>query len=267
VLAASPAEGATRVEIHVIPTDYRESRFTARVQVVVPPTHERNATWVVEAAVLSGAGTGADASTMVRETERLRPERYTSLHLTVPEAGTPGVVEIDTDFRPGPFDVAVLARRSAAGETLEERLSGTWDDPDVGPALIVPITVLQQSRGAIARLAAGASDAVVRSQAAVGRARHEPLRAELPSALVGLVCRGSRHAGMLKVKRRLLGQQETNFEDMEMDLRTDQCAVLQDLVPAGEFPAGLFLYQVQVLDAHQELARGARLFAVVRPAP
>ena len=67
--------------------------------------------------------------------------------------------------------------------------------------------------------------------------------------------------GKLRVSRVLLGQSEVSFPDLTVDLGKDQCALIQDVIPARTMTSGSFRYQVRVLHHGDELAVAERRFA------
>lgn len=243
---AVQADDSRQLDVHVIPSDYAGGRFSTLVQVVFSPSAPRG-TWEVTTRVHT------------RDQDRQYADR-----VTIPASGIPAVLEFEVAFPPGAYEIIAQAKRtSTAGETLSRSIKGSWPDPEAvsGPAVVGPIAVLQEAVGVFSR---GGS---TRKSGSLAQARYQPLRSDLRSALRGIVCRAPGGASRLTVGRKLDGQRDLNFEDVEMDLGENRCGVVQDLVPVGALRPGLFLYEVRVRGGGEDLARRVRVFSVVEPGP
>jgi hypothetical protein len=88
-----------------------------------------------------------------------------------------------------------------------------------------------------------------------------------PAAFVGLVCRGKRKEAVT-VRRRLTGESQHEFPDLELDATGERCAQLRDVVPSNSLRPGYYRYEVVVLDpAGKTRDEGHRDFAVEPGAP
>ena len=103
----------------------------------------------------------------------------------------------------------------------------------------------------------------VRVEGALGRGDSEVLMASLPTAIVTLVCRGRGQRGPFVLRRRLAGDSLADFEEIELDLGSERCAQIRDLIDAGTMTEGGFDYQIRVFDGKGELASGSRVFSAV----
>ena len=133
---------------------------------------------------------------------------------------------------------------------------GSWPDPNASPASIGPIAVLQPASAAFLR------DGQVRFDGSLGHQEQESTHPDRPTALVGIVCRGRSPKHDLRVERQLVGAGSAQFQPMDLDLEKERCAQIRDLIPAGTMTAGLFRYEVRVLDKGIEVASASREFAV-----
>ncbi len=106
-------------------------------------------------------------------------------------------------------------------------------------------------------------DGELRRGGALGRHREELLRTDLPTALIGLVCRGPSKKQNLRVERILVGEAKTRFPEMQLELGEERCAQFRDLIPASTMTPGRFVYRVRVSSDGVELASSDRAFAAV----
>jgi hypothetical protein len=238
-----PSADAAVVWVHVIPTGYERGRFTALVQIVVPGSPLPRRSWDLDA-------------TLVPHGE---PAQRFAGRVEVTAPGVPLVLEKAVLIPAGPCEVRAEARNVATGESASRRVELDWPDPDAAPASVGPVAVLQEAAGAFVR------EGVARNSGSLGRARSEPLRSDVRSALLAIVCGSVEAGGSLHVARRLLGRETLQFPDVEVDVGTSRCAVLQDLIPAGTLDAGFYRYEVTVSGGGQPLARGYRTFSSAKP--
>jgi len=109
-------------------------------------------------------------------------------------------------------------------------------------------------------------DGAVRREGSLGRRDGEPVRSDLPTALVGIVCRQRKKSGPLRVERRLLGENFVEFPVIDLDPKGAACAIVSDVIPAGTMAAGMFQYELRVHGEDEDLAIGVREFAALTPA-
>jgi hypothetical protein len=237
---ANPGAGEADVPVRatVIPTGYDDGIFHALVQVRLPGSQVPAATWDLGASVVSRG----DA-------------RDTSGRLTVSAPDAPVILQTTMEFRPGPFEVVAVAHNITTDVVTSRQLEGEWPRPNAELASVGPIAVVQKTRGAILK------NGKVRKSGIVAYAEDEPVDPEIAARLVATVCKSSDQKGKLRVSRVLLGQSEVSFPDLMIDLGKDQCALIQDVIPAGTMTSGVFRYQVRVLDRNDELAVAERKFA------
>jgi hypothetical protein len=255
LMAAFAAPGSVRIDTElqgaIVPTGYEKGRYTALVQVRAPGSPLPEAEWDLGASLLSRGELRADVSGRV----------------TVKRPYVPIVFETEMTFRPGPYELIIVAHEMVADQLGTERVEGDWPLRDEGAA-IGPIAVIQPEEGVFVR------DGETRTRGALARASGELLRTDLPTALVGLVCRGASKKKTLNVERTLIGEGETLFPDMEIDFGDERCAQIRDLIPASTMTPGSFTYRVRLLDGEEEKAVAERTFLAsdatpssVTPAP
>lgn len=241
LLAAFAAPGSVQIdaEIHgaIIPTGFDKGLYTALVQVRAPGSPLSEAQWDLGASLLSRGELRADASGRV----------------SVSRPYVPIVFETEMTFKPGPYELILVAHELVADQLGTERVEGDWPLRDEGAA-IGPIAVIQPEEGVFVR------DGETRTHGALARTSGELLRTDLPTALVGLVCRGPSKKKTLKVERTLIGETETQFPDMEIDFGDERCAQIRDLIPASTMTPGSFTYRVRLLDGDEEIAMAERTF-------
>jgi VWFA-related protein len=224
----------------VIPTGFEGGRFRARVQVAVPGTGLPGSSWDLGVSVVTSGEVGANASG----------------HISVSHPGVPVVLERDLTFGPGPFELVAVARESRSDQIASRRIESGWPDPDASLASIGPIAIVQRAVGAFLR------NGQAKESGPLLQDEDDPLRADVETAFIGIVCRSRDQRGPLEVDRRLVGEVEAPFEKMIVDLGSDRCAIFQDRVVPGSMAEGSFRYAVRVFDRGQEVARAERSFFV-----
>jgi VWFA-related protein len=248
LMAAFAAPGSVRVDAAIqgmiVPTGYEKGRYTALIQVRAPGSPLSEAKWDLGASLLSRGELRSDASG----------------HVSVTQPYVPIVFETEMSFKPGPYELILVAHEMVADQLGTERVEGDWPLRDDGAA-IGPIAVIQPADGVFVR------DGETRTRGALARASGELLRTDLPTALVGLVCRGPTKKKILSVQRILIGESETLFPDMEIDFGEERCAQIRDLIPASTMTPGSFTYRVRLLDGESEMALAERTFAANHAPP
>ncbi len=225
----------------IVPLGYEDGAFSGLVQIVVQSSDLPRIMWELGATAVSGGEGRNDAAGRVGAAQ----------------AKVPVVLESTMRFKPGAFEVVAVARDTATDRIASRRLGGTWPDPDSAAASVTSIAVLQPASGAF--LANGES----KSSGSIAYALGDPIRGDLPTALVGLVCSDGKQNGPLHLERRLSGETSVEFPAMDLDLGEDRCAQVRDLIPTGTLGPGRFRYEVHVARGAQELAKAERRFTVV----
>jgi hypothetical protein len=225
----------------LIPTGFRDGRYTALVQLLVPPTAAAPVAWDIGASLVSRDQVREDFA------RRVAFDRPATLL----------VLETEMAFKPGPFELAVVAHETTRNLLGTGRLSGAWPDPDDAAALVGPIAVVQPAPAVFVR---GSEQ---RTEGALGRRTGEPLLPDRPAVLVSLVCRGRGRDGPLEARRWLTGDSTVEFPFMELDLLSERCAQIRDVIPENTLTAGAFRYGVQVSRASETLATVTLDLAVV----
>ena len=157
-------------------------------------------------------------------------------------------------FKPGPFQLTLVAHDNVTDMLGTARVEGSWPDPRDGAGM-GPIAVLQPATGVFVR------DGEVRRSGSLGQAEQGLLRSDLQTAMIGLVCRGP-GVNELRVERSLVGDAATEFPPMEIAFGEERCTQVRDLIPAGTMTEGQFSYEIRVPDDEDDIS-GARDFFVL----
>lgn len=234
------------LRIGVLPGGWSGGAFTARVQVAAPATPIVGATWDLGASLVSRSRVREDVSGRIR----------------VGQPGVPVVLEKEMRFGGGPFELIGVAHEGLTDQVASARIEGSFPDVTERVAAIGPIAVLQRASGAFQR------NGETLTSALVAAGPDEPLRPELPTALVGLVCRDRRGERALRVERLLIGETVTPLGVTDAEFGDEPCARFLDIVPEGTFGPGRYTFVVRLLGADGELSRAERRFLVgERPVP
>lgn len=229
----------------VIPTGYREGKFTALVQVVVPGAEIGAADWDLGASVLSNGSVRQEASTNVQ----------------VSAPGVPVVFENEMEFSPGPWELIAVAHDRARDEIVTTRVEGDWPDPEEQAVTIGPIALVQPAQGVFVR------DERHKAQGALGRRDEDWVRPDRPAALLAMVCRKKSDRRPIEVERTLEGETLVEFPALHIGDEEDRCVLLSDLIPPDTMTEGEFNYAVRVIEEGSEIASRARPFTAVQPEP
>ena len=95
----------------------------------------------------------------------------------------------------------------------------------------------------------------------------ESLRGDAPTAVIALVCRAKDQKRPLKVVRTLIGEGETQVGTTELDLTTERCGQIVDLIPPHTLGAGRYRFVITVSSDGNELTRKERTLVVPEKAP
>jgi hypothetical protein len=161
------------------------------------------------------------------------------------------------EFRPGPYELELVARETTAGQSGLQRLQGGWPDPDQEPATISPIVLLQPTRGAFVR------GNTTRRQGALVREQREKIPTEYPIAFVSVVCRGAELKDTLRVERALEGFYRIKFERVDLAPGRERCAQIRDLIEPGRLLRGYFKYEIRLTTDGGEIVSRVREFDTV----
>jgi VWFA-related protein len=226
----------------IVPTGFSAGRYSALVQVAVPATSLPNAEWDIGLSLVSRG--------MVREDA--------SGHMQVGSPGVPLIFEEELTFAPGPFELIIVAHSINTDQITTLQIDGDWPHPNDGPSAMGPIAVMQPATAAFLR------EGKLRSQGALGKDDRELARTDLPTALIGLVCRGRSKKDILRVERVLAGETSASFRPMELEFGEERCAQIRDLIPAGTMTAGEFRYEIHILNRELlELSTSSHEFIAV----
>jgi VWFA-related protein len=245
--AAPTATGSTAggVRVGVIPISYADGHFTARVQVTVSGSTVPVTTWDLGASLVSKGVVWQDGSGRIQ--------------VSLPN--TPVIYEKDMDFAPGDYDLVAVAHEVQTDTVSSKEVHGSWPKLDAELASLGPIAVSQPRSGGFLR------NGHSRTQGAVVVSEDESLRGDSPTAVIALVCRAKDQKRPLKVVRTLVGETSTPVGSTDLDLTTDRCGQIVDLIPSRMLGSGTYHFVITVTSDGNELARGDRTLVVPDKAP
>lgn len=230
----------------VVPTDFSEGEYLALVQIAAPPSPHARAEWDIGASLVSLG----------------RVAKEISGRITVSRPGVPVVLETEMRFRPGPYELVMVAHERTGDEIVTGRMEGVWPDPDKQAASVGHIALLQPAGVALSR------EGETRSGGSLGLGEGQSLQSDLPTAAVFLACRDGKKGGAsLRVERRLVGETAVEFEPIELGPGGNRCAQIRDMIPADTMTAGGFVYEIRVRRGEEELASASREFLVAAAGP
>ena len=244
-----PDTDDVKLEGVVIPTGYDDGKYTALVQIRAPSSPLPRTTWEIGASLVSRGKVRQDVSGRVE----------------VDRPSVPVIFEAEMTFGPGPYQLVMVAHEHTTDRIARAEIEADWPDPDAEEVTLSPLTLLQPSEGAFLR------DGELRRSGSVGRASTEHIEPGLPAAVIGLVCRDkskkTKKAGLI-VERRLVGETEAPFTDLELSDSGIRCIQLRDIIRAGTMTEGRFTYELKVVDkSNRELTASSLEFAAVDPNP
>jgi len=239
-LVDTGGDGISGLSANLVPSAFVGGKYTALLQISLPGTMLPAASWTLGASVVAR--------------DKVRAE--VSGQLAVSQAGVPIVLEQEVRLGPGLHEIVAVAQEASSGFVLSDRRDVSWPDPDDQAATCGPIAVLQPTPGAFLR------DGITRTEGSLARAMEEPLDSELPTALMGLVCRGRKRQGRLLVERTLTGESRVVFPPLEFELDKDRCAQIRDVIPAGVLGPGAYRYSVRAIRDERALDETSRDFHV-----
>jgi len=215
-------EDPFELRAHVVPTGFSDGAYTALLQLSVPGTPLQSATWELGASIV----------------HRQKIHDETSGRMTVAAPGVPVVFEHELRFRPGEYEIVSVAQETKTGMISSVQKMAVWPDPDGRPATSGPIALLQPAEAAFMR------GERLRSSGSLARSAEEWIDPERPLALVAVVCRGRRDRGPLDVQRDLVGESVVELPPLSLNVSSERCAQLRDLIPAGTLGPGSYNYRI-----------------------
>ena len=207
---------------HLVPTGFSDGAYTALLQLAVPGTPLQTATWELGASVV--------------HREKIHDEASGSL--TVPSPGIPVVFEHEIRFRPGEYEIVSVAHEVGTGMISSNQKTSVWPDPNGRLATSCPIALLQPADAAFLR--GGES----RASGSLARGSDEFIDPERPLALVAVVCRGRKDRRPLQVERILVGESVVELPPLSLNVTSDRCAQVRDLIPSGTLGPGNYRYGI-----------------------
>jgi hypothetical protein len=242
-----PDTDNVKLKAVVIPTGYDKGKYTALVQIRAPATPLPKTAWEIGASLVSRGKVRQDFSGRIE----------------VDRPSVPVIFEAEITFGPGPYQLVMVAHEQTTDLIARAELEADWPDPDAEEVTLGPLTLLQPSEGAFLR------DGELRRSGSLGRTSTEHIEPGLPTAVIGLICRDkskkSKNAGLV-VQRRLIGETEASFTDLELSDSGIRCIQLRDIIRAGTLTEGRFTYELKVVDkSARELVTASLEFSAVDP--
>ncbi len=215
-------EDPFELHAHLVPTGFSDGAYTALLQLAVPGTPLQSATWELGASVVHG--------------QKIHDE--TSGRLTVSSPGVPVVLEYEMRFHPGEYEIVSVAHEARTGMISSNQQTSVWPDPNGRPATSGPIAMLQPIDAAFMR---GDES---RARGSLARGSDEWIDPQQPLALVAVVCRGRKDRGPLRVDRVLVGESAVELPPLSLNVTSDRCAQVRDLIPSGTLGPGHYRYGI-----------------------
>jgi hypothetical protein len=242
-----PDTDDVKLEAVVIPTGYDDGKYTALVQIRAPSSLLPKTTWEIGASLVSRGKVRQDISGRIE----------------VDRPSVPVIFEAEMTFGPGPYQLVMVAHEQTTDQIARAEIEADWPDPDAEEVTLGPLTLLQPSEGAFFR------NGEIRRSGSLGRTSMEFIEPGLPAAVIGLVCRDksrkSKKAGLV-IERRLVGETEAPFTNLELSDSGIRCIQLRDIIRAGTLTEGRFTYELRVVDkTERELTTSTLEFSAVDP--
>ena len=243
VASPTTADSGSGVAVRgvLIPTGFQDRKYSAVIQIAVDGSPLPGATWEFAASFVS-----ADQAT----------EDFAG-RIVAEKPDTPVAFEFQVKFDPGLYALTLEARETTTGQSGTRKLAGRWPDPNAERSTVSPVVLLQPAQGTFMR---GEN---ARGQGALALGDDDPVRTQLPTAIVSVVCRGRGVRELVRVQRRLEGASSIDFNTIDLQPDHDQCAQVRDVIPSGSLGAGNFKYRVHVITATGEFVSGVREFSTV----
>lgn len=243
---ASPEVSSSGLSLvgSAIPISYMNGKYSTLVQIAVPPSLLDEAHWNFGVSPASG-----------------KKKNVAQGSVSMNRAGIPVVFEAEISLSPGSHDLVLVAQDTVSRKIGTKMLRTAWPDPGSAPITVGPVAVLQP-RDALFMRGEG-----TRKSGFLIHGPEQLIRTDLSTVLVTLVCAdGSTDQGVVSVERAIAGSDAASFPDIEIDLReSDGCTHVRDMIPAGVMTAGVFGYEIRVLDGTRELVKSERVFQAMSP--
>ena len=227
----------------LIPTGFRDGRYTALLQIAVPGSALTGASWDLGATLVAG--------------EKVRGRAAGRLGSTAP--GVPAILETEVEFPAGTYELVAVAHEERTGLVSSRSTRLSWPALRASDAGVGPIAVVQPTIGAFVR--GGAT----RRTGSVYVGVDEPIDPTKPTAAITIVCPGGARGAPRIVERTLDGPTEHEFPPQDMTGETE-CAQLRDVVPSNTLHGGPYRYVVRVVTGARTLVEREREMVVVGPA-
>jgi hypothetical protein len=238
-----------KLEGIVIPTGYDKGKYTALVQIRAPSMPLAKTIWEIGASLVSRGKVRQDISGRIE----------------VDRPSVPVIFEAEMSFGPGPYQLVMVAHEQITDRIARAEIEADWPDPDAHEVTLSPLTLLQPSAGAFLR------NGELRRSGSLGRTTTEHIEPGLPATVIGLVCRDKSKKtkkARLVIERRLIGETEASFTDLELSDSGIRCVLLGDSIRAGTMTEGRFTYELRVVDkSKRELTTAKLEFSAVDPPP
>ncbi len=241
----NPRANGAALTLGLIPAGCDGKKYSGLFQLAIPDGGPTGTVWAVSAAIIANGS-------VLQEFDRT---------VTTQQNDQPLIVEHMLDLPPGSYQVVALAENASLGVLHSGQLETALPKSEETGVTVTAPVALQPQSGWFLR-----DDTAPRPTGPVIRADGEPMRAELPTALVGYVCRSKGEKGALNVERRLVGQSAITFPPISLEPSGDRCAQVRDVIPAGMLGDGNFLYMVTVSRGLVPLAKTQRQVVVAKAA-
>jgi VWFA-related protein len=237
----SPRANGAALTLGIVPVGFDGKKYSEMFQLAIPDGGPAGSTWTVSASII-------DRGRVVQEFDR---------NVTARRAGQPLIVEHLLDLSPGTYSVVAVAENTTLNILLSGQIDVVAPEAEKDGASVTAPVALQPQSGWFVR-----DDGAPRPSGSLVRVEGEPLQADLPTALVGYVCRGKGEKSTLQIERQLVGQTAVTFPPIALEPGGDPCAQVRDVIPAATLGDGSFQYVVTVLRGEELLAKAQRQVSV-----
>ena len=168
--------------------------------------------------------------------------------IEVDQPNIPVVLETEAYFKPGSFEVVMVAHETETDQIVSRRVESSWPNPRSQPVAVSPIAIVQRTRAAFH------SDGEIRTSGNRALGPGELVRSDVDTAFIGMVCWDRGQKKSLRVKSSLSGDSSADFPEVVIEPGDERCRHLVDLVAPGTMTAGAFTYEVKVHEGDEEVA-------------
>ncbi len=243
---AAPDSIADPFEVRtgLIPTGFKNGRYTALLQVAIPGSALSGAAWDLGATLVQG--------------EKVRGRAAGRIASNTP--GAPVILESEVELGAGAYDLVAVAHEDRTGLVASSSLRLDWPALREARVGVGPIAIVQPVVGAFLR------SGVTRTAGSVIAGAGDPVDPSRPTAIVTVACPAASRTAPRIVERALTGPTRHEFPPQDLTGESS-CVQLRDVVPSNTLRGGPYRYVLRVVAGDETLVEAEREFVVVTGAP